>query len=157
MNRPTNRQPCFRAVMVGDGTSDFVVRFTAADAAPGPIMHDGFGIAISGRCDDEEIPAPCQREAQWEARAKSYARRARSITDPGGEQSQECDHRNGRIGAGGGTVRVPALWVAEHHSTEAFAGTTPEILVAHLAAATSTLRHRVGGCHAQSLFAAESR
>src|SRR5687767_7652424 len=31
-------------------------------------------------------------------------------------------------------------WVAEHHSSEAFAGTAPEILAAHLAAVTTTLR-----------------
>jgi len=36
-------------------------------------------------------------------------------------------------------------WVAEHHSSEAFAGTAPEILVAHLAAVTSTLRIGSGG------------
>lgn len=31
-------------------------------------------------------------------------------------------------------------WVAEHHSTEAFAGTAPEILMARLAAETNTIR-----------------
>src|SRR3954466_8330296 len=55
------------------------------------------GIANSGRCDDEEVPA------------KSYARRARSIADPGGVESQGRDHRNGCLGAGGGTAWVPAL------------------------------------------------
>lgn len=36
-------------------------------------------------------------------------------------------------------------WVAEHHSSEAFAGTAPEILAAHLAAVTSTMRIGTGG------------
>jgi luciferase family oxidoreductase group 1 len=36
-------------------------------------------------------------------------------------------------------------WVAEHHASEAFAGTAPEILVAHLGACTSTIRVGSGG------------
>jgi luciferase family oxidoreductase group 1 len=36
-------------------------------------------------------------------------------------------------------------WVAEHHASDAFAGTAPEILVASLAAVTSTMRIGSGG------------
>ncbi len=36
-------------------------------------------------------------------------------------------------------------WLAEHHSSDAFAGTAPEILLAHLAAVTSTMRIGSGG------------
>ncbi len=36
-------------------------------------------------------------------------------------------------------------WVAEHHASEAFAGSAPEILVASLAGATSTMRIGTGG------------
>src|SRR5215213_8542177 len=36
-------------------------------------------------------------------------------------------------------------WVAEHHESDAFAGTAPEILVSSLAAVTSTMRIGTGG------------
>src|SRR5919206_1685878 len=36
-------------------------------------------------------------------------------------------------------------WVAEHHNTGAFAGTSPEILVGQIAAATRTIRVGSGG------------
>src|SRR4051812_3463466 len=36
-------------------------------------------------------------------------------------------------------------WVAEHHNTGSFAGTTPEILIGQIAAATSTIRVGSGG------------
>ena len=36
-------------------------------------------------------------------------------------------------------------WLAEHHATEGFAGTAPEVLIAHVAAATSTIRVGSGG------------
>ncbi len=36
-------------------------------------------------------------------------------------------------------------WVAEHHNTESFAGSAPEILIARLAAETSTMRVGSGG------------
>ena len=36
-------------------------------------------------------------------------------------------------------------WLAEHHATDGFAGTAPEVLVAHVAAATSTIRVGSGG------------
>jgi luciferase family oxidoreductase group 1 len=36
-------------------------------------------------------------------------------------------------------------WVAEHHASDAFAGTAPEILVSSLAAVTSTMRIGTGG------------
>lgn len=50
-------------------------------------------------------------------------------------------------------------WVAEHHASEGLAGTAPEILVARLAAATSTLRVGSGGVmlsHYSALKVAES-
>ncbi|MDA8342761.1 MAG: LLM class flavin-dependent oxidoreductase, partial [Actinomycetota bacterium] len=37
------------------------------------------------------------------------------------------------------------LWVAEHHAMPAVASSAPPVLVAHLAAATSTLRVGAGG------------
>ena len=36
-------------------------------------------------------------------------------------------------------------WVAEHHGSESFAGCSPEILVGHIASATSTIRVGSGG------------
>ena len=36
-------------------------------------------------------------------------------------------------------------WVAEHHGSDSFAGCSPEILVAHIASATSTIRVGAGG------------
>ena len=50
-------------------------------------------------------------------------------------------------------------WVAEHHSSAGLAGTAPEILVARLAAATSTIRIGSGGVmlsHYSSLKVAET-
>ncbi|MEM0985147.1 MAG: MsnO8 family LLM class oxidoreductase [Pseudomonadota bacterium] len=38
-----------------------------------------------------------------------------------------------------------AYWVQEHHNTESFAGTAPEVLIADLAARTKTLRIGSGG------------
>ncbi|WP_026676256.1 LLM class flavin-dependent oxidoreductase [Fictibacillus gelatini] len=37
------------------------------------------------------------------------------------------------------------FWVAEHHHTKNFAGSTPEVLISHLAAKTSTIRVGSGG------------
>lgn len=37
------------------------------------------------------------------------------------------------------------FWVAEHHDTKMFAGSSPEILMAHLASVTSTIRIGSGG------------
>ena len=50
-------------------------------------------------------------------------------------------------------------WVAEHHGSEAFAGCAPEILVGHIASATSTIRVGSGGVmlmHYSPLKVAES-
>ena len=37
------------------------------------------------------------------------------------------------------------FWVSEHHDTTTFAGSSPEILVSHLASVTSTIRIGSGG------------
>lgn len=37
------------------------------------------------------------------------------------------------------------FWVAEHHNMPTIASTTPAVLIAHLAAATSTIRVGSGG------------
>ncbi|WP_128547348.1 LLM class flavin-dependent oxidoreductase [Larkinella soli] len=51
------------------------------------------------------------------------------------------------------------FWVAEHHNTTVLAGTTPEILIAHLAGQTSTIRLGSGGVmlpHYSALKVAEN-
>ncbi|MCW0182615.1 MAG: LLM class flavin-dependent oxidoreductase [Zavarzinia sp.] len=51
------------------------------------------------------------------------------------------------------------FWCAEHHSSAAFAGSVPEILIAHLAAVTSSIRLGTGGVmlsHYAPLKVAES-
>jgi luciferase family oxidoreductase group 1 len=50
-------------------------------------------------------------------------------------------------------------WLAEHHASEGLAGTAPEVLTAHIAAATSTIRVGSGGVmlsHYSPLKVAES-
>ncbi|MFS0655405.1 LLM class flavin-dependent oxidoreductase [Bacillus sp. 179-C3.3 HS] len=67
------------------------------------------------------------------------------VAIPKGQTAQETLVHTTQLAQLAETLGYERYWFAEHHSTKGLASTAPEILMAHIAAHTSTLRTGSGG------------
>lgn len=64
---------------------------------------------------------------------------------PTGSNSREAVEFTVRLAQEAERLGYTRFWVSEHHDTRALAGSTPEVLITHLAAKTETIRIGSGG------------
>lgn len=67
------------------------------------------------------------------------------VAIPKGQSAQETLIHTTQLAQLAETLGYERYWFAEHHSTRGLASTAPEILMAHIAAHTTTLRTGSGG------------
>lgn len=72
------------------------------------------------------------------------------VAIPKGQSAQETLVHTTELAKLAETLGYERYWFAEHHSTRGLASTAPEILMAHIASHTSTLRTGSGGFYSRS-------